>query len=630
MSSGCGDVLSLADLQTAKKHQIFEAEVITGKQGGVSFGADIDYATNQVTGQTQKTLPAVLRDAGFSPVSWDFATGGTLTATDRDKVVYDPVSKTWYSYTGSLPAVVPASFNPAGNADWKPQTDPYLRADLESPDIGGNIIGFRTDSGVGTTLSAELLAKYPNTTGLHATPATGEMFNSITQYKGNHDFLFINGGSSSKSTNKFKKTGNATVTLNPVAGESPTMTVDTVGYVNPVSPDTSGTPVPPQGTVLESLTFEGDDAGGECGLAILQGFDFKLNKLSFRNTKIALWMKDVWMTSINNINAWGQIRHEGGTSTNYTNCFAKVLDPSADFGAFRMSNLNYSTMMNCASDGTLKTAYWFDNCDGVSVINCGCEHPNSPGGGYGAAISIANGNNISFDRFTCIPNTGETNPLIAVFGGNNVVFNGLVVKTNSTYGQDMFVHQGGNTIIFNNCLFGSSELPKVGVAAAAAGSKIIVNTGSNSFIHRVTTDSVLVSFEAFSESGVLDSSSALTFGPATSDVGGVIKDVKYQKEGGIVTVEFFLQFSTTPGQSGAMLLRNLPFAAKNVASGSVSVTSNLPSGRGSFSVTIDRGSNSLQFFKSGNPSFDAVNDSDITATTSIRGAITYSINSQFL
>ena len=79
MSSGCGDVLSLADLQTAKKHQIFEAEVITGKSGGVATGADIDYATNQVTGQTQKTLPAVLRDAGFSPVSWDFSTGGTLT-----------------------------------------------------------------------------------------------------------------------------------------------------------------------------------------------------------------------------------------------------------------------------------------------------------------------------------------------------------------------------------------------------------------------------------------------------------------------------------------------------------------------------------------------------------------------
>lgn len=135
MSSGCGDVLSLADLQTAKKHQIFEAEVITGKSGGVAGGADIDYATNQVTGQTQKTLPAVLRGAGFSPVSWDFSTGGTLTVNDRDKVVYDPVSKTWYSYASTLPVTVPAEFNPVGNADWKPQTDPNLRTDLASYDV---------------------------------------------------------------------------------------------------------------------------------------------------------------------------------------------------------------------------------------------------------------------------------------------------------------------------------------------------------------------------------------------------------------------------------------------------------------------------------------------------------------
>lgn len=132
MSSGCGDVVSLESMQIARKHQIFEIEVITGKSGGVAGGADIDYAANPVTGQTQKTLPAVLRDVGFSPVSWDFSTGGTLTVNDRDKVVYDPVSKTWYSYAGALPVVVPASFNPVGNANWKPQTDPNLREDITS------------------------------------------------------------------------------------------------------------------------------------------------------------------------------------------------------------------------------------------------------------------------------------------------------------------------------------------------------------------------------------------------------------------------------------------------------------------------------------------------------------------
>ncbi|QQO87499.1 hypothetical protein NBMBNHHB_00015 [Salmonella phage vB_SenS_ER4] len=116
MSSGCGDVLSLNDLQVAKKHQIFEAEVITGKQGGVAGGADIDYATNQVTGQTQKTLPAVLRDAGFSPASFNFTTGGTLGADDADKAVLWPIEDggdgNYYVWRGSLPKVIPAASTP--------------------------------------------------------------------------------------------------------------------------------------------------------------------------------------------------------------------------------------------------------------------------------------------------------------------------------------------------------------------------------------------------------------------------------------------------------------------------------------------------------------------------------------
>lgn len=62
MSSGCGDVLSLEDLKTAKKHQTFEAEVITGREGGTAGGNEIDTATNPVTGQVQKTLPATIRD----------------------------------------------------------------------------------------------------------------------------------------------------------------------------------------------------------------------------------------------------------------------------------------------------------------------------------------------------------------------------------------------------------------------------------------------------------------------------------------------------------------------------------------------------------------------------------------
>lgn len=138
MSSGCGDVLSLADLQNAKKHQIFEAEVITGKSGGVATGADIDFATNQVTGQTQKTLPAVLRDAGFNPASFTFETGGVLGVNDADLAVLWPGPSgdgNYYVWKGALPKTIPASSTPAstggvGQTAWVAVSEAALRNDL--------------------------------------------------------------------------------------------------------------------------------------------------------------------------------------------------------------------------------------------------------------------------------------------------------------------------------------------------------------------------------------------------------------------------------------------------------------------------------------------------------------------
>lgn len=141
MSSGCGDVLSLEDLKTAKKHQTFEAEVITGKTDGLASGADIDYATNQVTGQVQKTLPAVLRDAGFRPASFTFTTGGNLTVNDADLAVLWPISDggdgQYYAWHGALPKTIPAGSTPAtsgGVSDtaWKPIGDITLRSELAS------------------------------------------------------------------------------------------------------------------------------------------------------------------------------------------------------------------------------------------------------------------------------------------------------------------------------------------------------------------------------------------------------------------------------------------------------------------------------------------------------------------
>ncbi len=161
MSSGCGDVLSLEDLKTAKKHQTFEAEVVTGKAGGVAGGADIDYATNQVTGQVQKTLPAILRDTGFRPASFTFTTGGTLNIGDSDVGVLWPVAGggdgNYYIWKGALPKTVPAASTPAStggisSSAWMPIGDITLREELDTGD--GSMIGTSHRSNLQNDLNA--------------------------------------------------------------------------------------------------------------------------------------------------------------------------------------------------------------------------------------------------------------------------------------------------------------------------------------------------------------------------------------------------------------------------------------------------------------------------------------------
>lgn len=165
MSSGCGDVLTLEDLKTAKKHQLFEAEVITGKAGGVSTGADIDYATNAVTLQTQKTLPAVLRDAGFRPAPFTFTTGGTLGTNDADVAVLWPLPDggdgQYYVWRGSLPKVIPASSTPASTGGvsasaWQPLGDISLRADLANtaPTKGAALVAYSASETVQQAISS--------------------------------------------------------------------------------------------------------------------------------------------------------------------------------------------------------------------------------------------------------------------------------------------------------------------------------------------------------------------------------------------------------------------------------------------------------------------------------------------
>lgn len=103
------ELLNAQDLITAKKHDTFHSEVITGKAGGLSTGANIDYATNAVTGQVQKTLPATIDGLDWSYVG-KFADG--VTFTKKTDFAIDANGTQWI-YTGSLPFMATAGTVPS-------------------------------------------------------------------------------------------------------------------------------------------------------------------------------------------------------------------------------------------------------------------------------------------------------------------------------------------------------------------------------------------------------------------------------------------------------------------------------------------------------------------------------------
>lgn len=77
-----------------------------------------------------------LMNSTFEPSDFDFASGGTLDSTDRNKAVYNPADNNWYSWAGTLPHVVAAGTNPTADSNWKPRTDQLLRQNLGSSEPG--------------------------------------------------------------------------------------------------------------------------------------------------------------------------------------------------------------------------------------------------------------------------------------------------------------------------------------------------------------------------------------------------------------------------------------------------------------------------------------------------------------
>lgn len=322
----------------------------------------------------------------------------------------------------------------------------------------------------GITHKGELLADYLSKNlieGDISVPDTGFKFDTMATYRGKQGIAMV--GQTAHPKGVFKKRGNATITLANTDPNAHRLVVDTVAYIDPAWVD--GVTYP-QGTTLEGLAFEGDNNGGEYGLVVLQGGKYSFNNLSFNKTRIALLLEDCWVSDMTNLRAFGKIKQNGGTSTNYINCWASSQD-TTEAGAFEIRNMRYMNMIGCASDGTLNTAYVFHNVHG-NVLGCGCEGAGTTTADTGTAIAFRDYNQILLSGFTCVPVPQGPEIAFISIGSNNIItIENMTTAFGVEYNQpEIYIRGSNNQIVIRGGLFREGRDPIIQAHADAVGSTI--------------------------------------------------------------------------------------------------------------------------------------------------------------
>lgn len=105
----------------------------------------VQNALNSITGininfeqNSREQWRRSLAEAGLTLVSGSFEEGATVNS--KTDAVWHISGGQCYAWDGELPKDIPARSTPAGDANWKPQTDQYLRNEL-SQAAGASLIG---------------------------------------------------------------------------------------------------------------------------------------------------------------------------------------------------------------------------------------------------------------------------------------------------------------------------------------------------------------------------------------------------------------------------------------------------------------------------------------------------------
>lgn len=428
-------------------------------------------------------------------------------------------------------------------------------------------------------------------------------------------------GDSTLIDKSIRKTTNSTITLSNQDPNAGTATVDCIAYIEPAWPSLS---VYPQKSTIEDLSFCGAASSiTEAGLFILQGAGWSLNRIDAVNVINGLWCKDVWTSEIRLFHTMGKIRLDGGTSLTLSNCWAR--GHASRPGAFDLTSMMYTSLINCASDNAVNTAYHFDYCQGLVLDGCGCEFANTTTANNGTALTFTSGNNVVINNFTCVPVSGQENALIAIGNSNNIDFNGFESSFGIQYLRDVYVYGDGSKVTFRGSRFGDKTLPSIEFKQGST-SKVYVVVEGNEYAYSAPASGGVASPEIkyLSDSWTPDlkiggSSSGVTYSSLTG---------RYVKNGNTVTASFSISLSNKGSGAGIVTIAGLPLLSKDEAIVSITVYSNLTSS-GPIGGQVNAGG--AEIFINNLASSSSVNltGANLTNTSRLDGSLTYTINSLF-
>lgn len=428
-------------------------------------------------------------------------------------------------------------------------------------------------------------------------------------------------GSSTLIDKTIKKTTNSTITLSNQDPNAGSQTVDCIAYVEPAWPSLS---VYPQKTTIEDISFCGAAPSiTQAGLFILQGAGWSLNRIDAVNVINGLWCKDVWTSEIGIFHTMGKIRIDGGTSLTLSNCWAK--GHTSRPGAFDFTSVKYTSLINCASDNAVNTAYHFEYCQGLLLDGCGCEFATTITANNGTALTFTTGNNAVVNSFTCVPISGQSQALITVGDNNNIEFNGFDSNFGIPYVRDIYIYGNGSKVSFRSSKFGPNALPSVEFKNGST-SKVFVTVDGNEYAYSAPTGGGVSSPELKYFRGTW--TPELKIGGSSSGVTYSSLVGNYVKNGNTVTASFSIILSNKGSGTGIVTIAGLPILSKDEHMLSISLYSNLSSA-GPIGGNVNAGGAELFINNLTSTSSANLINTNLTNTSRIDGSITYTINSLF-